>query len=123
MEGDVRSAVSFARQAAELGDAPWKLPGVGFVYAKVGLEKETSDVLARIDEVSRRHPVAAAFYGAAVHAGLGHKQESVARIERAVVGGHWNIAWLPVDPLWDDLRHDPAFQRCLFAVRHGTATR
>ncbi len=122
MVGDSRSAVSSARQAAELADAPWKLAGVGFVYARAGLEEETAEVLAKVDEVSRRHPVAACFYAAAVHAGLGRKEESLALLERATAGGHWNIAWLQVDPFWDELKDDGRFQRLLVTVTEGTAT-
>jgi len=119
MEGDSRSAVSCARQAAELGDAPYKLPGIGFVYARAGLEKETGEVLAKIEEVRRRHPVAAAFYCAAVQAGLGQKREAIRLLERAVTGGHWHVSWLPVDMIWDDFRDDPDFQRLLSAVNAG----
>jgi tetratricopeptide (TPR) repeat protein len=112
LEGDWSNAVLSARQAVELGDSPWKFAGAGFVYGKAGLIPEAMAILNRIEEeVSRPQRPGASFYAAAVHAGLGNKDRALRLLWQAAAERHWNIAWLKVDPFWDDMRSDPEFLR------------
>ena len=120
LEGDWTNAVLSARQADELGDSPWKLAGVGFVYAKAGLIDEATAILANIEAVMRRDRFGASFYAAAVHAGLGHKAEALELLATAAVERHWNIAWLNVDPYWDMIRADAEFQQLVSNTIGGT---
>jgi hypothetical protein len=52
-----------------------------------------------------------AIYCAAVHSGLGDTEQAVKYLERAVEERNWEIAWVHVDPFWDDIRSDRRFQR------------
>jgi serine/threonine-protein kinase len=109
-QGDYGQAILALRHAAEIGDSMWRYAGLGFVYARAGQPEQAREILTKLQEAGRHYYVPA-IYSAAVHSGLGDTEQAVKYLERAVEERNWEIAWLHVDPFWDDIRSDRRFQR------------
>jgi len=115
-QGDYGPGILALRHAAEIGDSNWRYAGLGFAYAKAGELDHAREILAKLQEMSRRQYVAP-LYSAAVHAGLGETSLALECLEGAVRECNWEITWLDMDPLWDGLRGDPRFQKLQQEVR------
>jgi serine/threonine-protein kinase len=107
--GDYGQAILALRHAAEIGDSMWRYAGLGFVYARAGQPEQAREILTKLQEAGR-HRYVSAIYCAAVHSGLGDTEQAVKYLERAVEERNWEIAWLHVDPFWDEIRSDQRFQ-------------
>ncbi len=108
-QGDYGHAILALRHAAEIGDSMWRYAGLGFVYARAGQLEQAREVLAKLQQVSSERYVPA-IYSAAVHSALGETDETLKCLERAVEERNWEIAWLHIDPFWDNIRSDPRFR-------------
>lgn len=82
---------------------------MGFVYARAGQPEAARELLTKLQEAGGHRYVPAIYY-AAVHSGLRETEQAVKYLERAVDERNWEIAWLHVDPFWDEIRADPRFQ-------------
>jgi TolB-like protein/Flp pilus assembly protein TadD len=108
-QGDYGQAILALRHAAEIGDSMWRYPGLGFAYARAGQPEQAREILTKLQEAGR-HRYVPSIYFAAMHSGLGDIEQAVRYLERAVEERNWEIAWLHVDPFWDDIRSDQRFQ-------------
>jgi tetratricopeptide (TPR) repeat protein len=108
-QGDYGQAILALRHAAEIGDSMWRYPGLGFAYARAGQPEQAGEILTKLHEAGR-HRYVPSIYFAVVHSGLGDIEQAVQYLERAVEERNWEIAWLHVDPFWDDIRSDQRFQ-------------
>jgi tetratricopeptide (TPR) repeat protein len=106
---DYGQAILALRHAAEIGDSMWRYPGLGFVYGRAGQLEQAREVLAKLQQV-RSERYVPAIYSAAVHSGLGEIDEALKYLERAAEERNWEIAWLHIDPFWDNIRSDPRFR-------------
>jgi serine/threonine-protein kinase len=108
-QGDYGHAILALRHAAEIGDSMWSHSGLGFVYGRAGQLEQAREVLAKLQQVGRERYVPA-IYTAAVHSALGEIDETLKYLERAAEERNWQIAWLHIDPFWDNIRSDPRFR-------------
>ena len=99
------------------GDAEWSSPmsGLGHVYAVSGKKAEARAVLDELKQRSRQEYVPADSI-ALVYAGLGEKDQAFTWLEKAYEEHAFKLAWLKVDPYWDNLRSDPRFADLLRRV-------
>jgi TolB-like protein/tetratricopeptide (TPR) repeat protein len=108
-KGMYEEAVAEYQKAIPLsGDSPDELASLGYVYALSGKRREAQAVIEELEERSKRRyisPTVIAF----IHAGLGERDESFARLERAYDGRDFILVLLKVEPLFDRLRPDPRF--------------
>ena len=90
-------------------DGPEIVATAGYLLARAG---DVPAARARLDELIARSgsryvsPVLIA----QVHAGLGHRDEALSWLARALDMRAADLAWLAVRPVFDTLRDDPGFQ-------------
>lgn len=90
--------------------------GLGHAYARAGREAEARDVLQKLQSMSEKWyipPVQIAY----VHVGLGEKDTAFARLEQAFQEKSWELAFLQVEPWFDDLRDDARFAKLQSRLR------
>ena len=108
-QGRLDAAVeAFAETCRIVGDWPVAVAAMGHVLGMANRLSEARQVLAQLEQLSRRRYVTE--YGVAlVHAGLGDHDGAFDWLERAVAArSHW-LVWLGLDPRWHRLRSDPRF--------------
>ncbi len=108
-KGDYGQALLAVRHSVEIGDSPWRYPAMGFVYARAAQPQQARAVLAQLHDASQSAYVPPIYF-AAVHAGLGEADPAIAYLERAAQERNWQMAWLHVDPFWDEIRSDRRVQ-------------
>lgn len=90
-----------------------EMPGLaagltGYAQSKLGGEQEARLAIRRLEQSG--HP-GIAYQIAIIALGLGDADASFAWLERALAGHDIGVIWLPIDPIWDPLRHDGRFAR------------
>jgi tetratricopeptide (TPR) repeat protein len=92
------------------GDSPDEYAALAYAYALSG---RRADALRIIEDLKRRSermyipPSLIAF----IYAGLGEKDKAFEWMEKAYVGRDFLMSVLNVEPLFDQLRDDPRFDR------------
>ena len=90
----------------------------GYILARLGRVAQAREVLHTLEAVPPDRYVPP-YAIALVHAGLGHREPALEWLERAWDVRDVHLAFLPVDPKWDDFRSSPRFiavlDRCAFA--------
>ncbi|MCA1837217.1 MAG: tetratricopeptide repeat protein [Actinobacteria bacterium] len=81
---------------------------LGHAYAVSGRRTEALKVLDELNELSKRRYVSS-YRVAAIHLGLGEKEQAFEWLERAYEEHDAWLVWLKVDPVLDDLHEDPRF--------------
>jgi tetratricopeptide (TPR) repeat protein len=114
---DYARALAEIRRAEELGDRSVELQArTGYIHAVFGRRAPALKIAA--DLVSRQlpagHPVAGG--AAAIHAALGDRDRAFELLEKALASREASVAYLHVDPAWDNLRSDPRFERVLVSL-------
>ena len=111
--GMLDEAVGVFRKAIKLfGDTPLLEAALGHAYAAGGKEKEARKMLDKLHKMSGKNYVPA-YYVAAIHLDLGEKDKAIECLESALKKrDHW-LAFLKVDPIWDDLRTDSRLKKIL----------
>lgn len=99
------------KKAAELS-RDGVLTALGYVYAISGRGREARQVLAELDELSRRHYVSSVDI-AAIYTGLGEKDQSFTCLEKAFQEREARLGFLKVEPKFDSLRKDSRFGELL----------
>jgi len=107
-KGQLSEAVGECQRARELNDDPYVLAFLARVYAASGKTDEAIKVLGRMNEIAKQRYLPA--YGfAEAYGGLGDKDRAFQWLERSLQDRAWDITYLNVDPLMDNLRSDPRF--------------
>jgi len=82
--------------------------GLGHAYAIAGKHQEARAILAQLNDMSHKWyipPVQIAY----VYVGLGEIDPAVELLERAYREKSWELAFLNVEPWFDDIRSNPRF--------------
>jgi TolB-like protein/Tfp pilus assembly protein PilF len=91
----------------------------GYLLGRIGRTAEAQDVLNTLEAISRERFVPP-YALALVHAGLGQHPEALKWLEHALEKRDVHLTFLTVDPKWDLLRGNPAFdvllERCQFSA-------
>jgi len=78
------------------------------VYATSGKKDEAMKLLGEMNEIAKQRYLPA--YGFAVaYGGLGNKDQAFQWLERSLQDRAWDITFLKVDPLMDNLHSDQRF--------------
>src|SRR5262249_4538288 len=76
--------------------------------AMCGKRAEALEVLTKLKQLAEKQYVLP-LYIATVYRSLGDRAETLAWLERSYEDRSWGLAFLNVDPFWDDFRSDPRF--------------
>jgi serine/threonine-protein kinase len=108
MKGLLPQAAAECQKARELNDDPYVLAFLAHVYAASGKRDEAVKALGQMNELAKQRYVPAYGFGVA-YAGLGEKDQAFQWLERSLQDRAWDITYLKVDPLMDNLHADPRF--------------
>ena len=103
------------KRSFEVGDDRDTLAWLGYVYAITGRRRETSELLAQLEERSRREYVPAYAF-AIIHLGLGEKDKALDWLETAARQHDYWLIFSKVDPFLDPLRGEDRFEQIERAV-------
>jgi adenylate cyclase len=110
LKGQLDEGIAEYRKAVELSDDPFALALLGQAYARAGQREEAQRILARLSEEAKSRYVHAYSF-ALMFLALGDKERAVDEIEQAYrERAGYDIAFIKVDPLLDDLRGNPRFE-------------
>ena len=111
--GKYDKAIADQIRAVELSEGSLEcLPELGFAYAKAGRRTDAEDVLAKLQEESKRRFVPASLF-APIYAGLGDIDRAFATLERAFAEHDNRIGFYLREPAYAFLRRDPRGQSLL----------
>lgn len=106
-------AVQTFDQARKLsGDTPAMVMAYGHAQALAGNAAEARSALQKLEQL-RRTRFVPSMYLAAIHVGLGEKDEAFRLLNAAVQERVDRLVYLKVEPMADPLRSDPRFQQLL----------
>jgi tetratricopeptide (TPR) repeat protein len=115
-KGKYREAVEEARRAWKLSEEQsLSLPFEGIALAKAGRRKEAEIVVAKLLQRSRERYVPP-YHLALLHNGLGEKEATFAWLQQAYEQRDPKIAFLKVEPKWNNLRTDERFKEMIRKV-------
>ena len=97
------------------GEDPKLSPELAYVYGVKGDSRKAREILARLQNMSAAAPVAAHHF-ALVYLGLGERDDALRWLEKARQERSPMMAWLKVDPRFDQIRSDPRFQEMMQKV-------
>ena len=103
-----QEAIAECHKARALNDDPYVLAYLIYAYASLGKRDEAVKALAQMNE-SAKHRYVSAYTFATAYAGLGDKDQAFQWLERSNADRAYEILWIKVDPLLDNLRSDPRF--------------
>ena len=93
------------------GRSAMYLDSAACVYALSNEERKSREVLTEAERLGEKHFMPS--YGrAAAYAALGDKGKALQMLQRSYEDHSWLI-WIGVDPMFDPLRKEPAFQSML----------
>ena len=108
MKGQHHDAVAACEKARSLNDDPYALGFLAHAYTAAGKRDEALKALAQMNEVAKQRYVPAYAFALA-YAGLGDKEQAFLWLERSLQDRAWDVTYLKVDPLMDNLRADQRF--------------
>jgi TolB-like protein len=97
-------------QSLPIGQIPLIDAGVGLALAVTGRSEEAKKIIAALKAAAQKRYIPATYFGM-LYAGLGEKDEALNWLEKAYEERADGLTWLNVDPMLDDLRPDPRFQK------------
>jgi tetratricopeptide (TPR) repeat protein len=112
LKGSLNEAMTEYQNARALNDDPYVLALMGHAYAASGKRDEASRTLDQLKEIAK-HRYVPAYAFALLHARLGEKDQAFQWLERSYQDRAFDIPYLKVDPLIDNLRSDPRFEDLL----------
>jgi serine/threonine protein kinase/tetratricopeptide (TPR) repeat protein len=108
LKSQFAQAAAECQRARELNDDPYVLAFLAHALVASGKRDEALKVLGQMNELAKQRYVPAYGFGVA-YAGLGEKDQAFQWLERSLQDRAWDITYLKVDPLMDNLRADPRF--------------
>ena len=82
---------------------------LGFAYALAGKRAQAEGILNQLHRVAEKRYVSPRYF-AIVYVGLNDKKAAIAQLQRAYENRHPGLVLIRIDPLFDRLRSEPAFQ-------------
>jgi TolB-like protein/Tfp pilus assembly protein PilF len=116
LKGRLADALPEFRAAAAVTDEPFSWGLLGQACARAGLRDEAQQILARLESESRSRFVTG-WSIAVIRLALGDKDGALAALETGLEQKASEILPLKYDPLFDDLRGDPRFEKIVASVR------
>ena len=110
-----QAIAEFDKVRKQSGNGPAMLMAYGHALAVSGNATGARKVLSELEELSRSRYVPALYF-AAVHTGLGEKNQALAWLEKAYSEHNDRLIYLGIDPLADPLRAEPRFRELLSRV-------
>jgi eukaryotic-like serine/threonine-protein kinase len=121
--GAMDEAVKVAEKALDLsGGGQLYIAALGASYAAAGKQQEARAVSERLDQMMV-HGYVSPYQRALISLHLGERERALELLQHAhTIRDAW-IVWLGVEPQWDPLRGEPAFEAILQQLRHPTLIR
>src|SRR6476659_463266 len=121
--GALAEAVKAAEKAVDIsGGGQLYIAALGASYAAAGKQQEAGAVIERLDQMMV-HGYVSPYQRALIYLHLGDRERALELLHQAyIIRDAW-IVWLGVEPQWDPLRGEPAFEAILRALRHPTLIR
>mgnify|MGYP003288535312 CR=1 FL=1 len=121
--GGLEESVQTAEKALELsGGGTFYVAALGQAYAAAGREADARKVLDRLAQLSV-HGYVSPYHLALIHLHLGERDRAIELVLDAyAIKDAW-VVWLGVEPQFDPLRGEPAFESILRALRHPAMQR
>ena len=85
---------------------------LGFAYALSGKRRQAEEILRQLHRVAEKRYVSPR-YLAIVYVGLDNKRAAIEQLHRAYENRHPGLVLIRVDPLFDRLRSEPAFEELI----------
>ena len=121
--GSTDEAVKVAEKALDLsGGGQLYIAGLGATYAAAGQQEQARASLEQLTQMMV-HGYVSPYLRALIHLHLGERERALELLQQAYsIRDAW-IVWLGVEPQWDSLRGEPAFEAILRDLRHPAAGR
>jgi Tfp pilus assembly protein PilF len=108
-KGQMKEAVAEMEKALQLREGSAELLGeLGYAYAVSGMPERARGILQDLEARSKGR-YTSPYFSALVYAGLGDRDQALARLDRAVSDRSDAVVYLQVEPRLDALRSDPRF--------------
>lgn len=121
-KGMYAEALAAAQQALSLGgENAIVLTILGRFYAVAGQRDEAGQIIARLHTLATTYYVPPMLF-APIYAALGEHEQALDWLEKAYKDHSSPLAWLKVDPWFDDLRDNPRFADLLSGPFPSVAT-
>ncbi len=118
-----RQAIAELKKARELsGESPAMTMQLGYAYAVAGKKAEAKNMLDFLAKLARKTYVPS-FYSAAIHTGLGDKEQAFRWLKRAYDERCDYLVHLPKEAATDALRSDPRFAAIVPRPERAVAAR
>jgi TolB-like protein/Tfp pilus assembly protein PilF/tRNA A-37 threonylcarbamoyl transferase component Bud32 len=116
--GDVNESVKTAEKALDLsGGGTFYVSALGASYAAAGRQSDARAVLDRLAQLSV-HGYVSPYHLSLIHLHLGDRERALQLLQEAYsIRDAW-VVWLGVEPQFDPLRGEPAFDAILRDLRH-----
>jgi len=118
LKGQLSEAVAEYSKAVELNDDPSVLALLGQAYARAGQRDEAQKILLRLSEEAKSRYVQAYSF-VLMYLALGDKERAIDEMERAYRERDANVAQIRTDPMLDDLRGNPRFEKLVSQIVPG----
>ena len=118
LKGQLSEAVAEYSKAVELSDDPSVLALLGQAYARAGQRDEAQKILVRLSEEAKSRYVQAYSF-VLMYLALGDKERAIDEMERAYRERDANVAQIRTDPMLDDLRGNPRFEKLVSQIVPG----
>jgi serine/threonine-protein kinase len=115
LKGQLSDAVAEYGKAVELNDDPSVLALLGQAYARAGQRDEAQKILLRLSEEAKSRYVQAYSF-VVMYLALGDKERAIDEMERAYRERDANVAQIRTDPMLDDLRGNPRFEKLVSQI-------
>ena len=108
LQGSFPEAIAEYQEARRLSDDPALLAWLGHTYAASGKRDDALKTLDQLTVIARQRYVSE--YGwAIIYAGLGDKDQALQWLEKGYQERANKMAFLHIEPFFDNLRSDPRF--------------
>ena len=108
LKGSFPEALAEYQKARQLSDDPLVLALLGHAYAASGRRDEALKTINELTEIARQRYVSA-YSVAIIYAALGDKDQALNWLEKGYQERATKMAFLKIEPFFDNLRSDPRF--------------